>query len=247
MSESLGQEAFRVLENVLVAEIASENKSIQEDKSSLRTSMTTTVSNSNESSSRRATPINDTNQLAKAALLQSFLYISAWLLTYSIPIVGIISSIFNISLSRPLPMLLWKSILWPLGGFFNVFIYSRPKVQKLRESNEENKNRLWIVLFAQVIKAGGEVHKVARSVSPIVTSEEKEIPVNSEEAKKYDSVDQKHISKSLLKGSLNEEADRKFYTADYRALDISSQSIGDSSVGIIAWNNLKDIPEDSEC
>jgi hypothetical protein len=221
------------------------NTSNSSNKTSFRTSMTTTVSNSNESATR-ATPINDTNQLAKAALLQSFLYIAAWLLTYSIPIIGIIVSIFDLSLKRPLPFLIWKSILWPLGGFFNVFIYSRPKVKKLRESSEENKNKLWIVLFAHVIKAGGEVQSVARSVSPIVTSEEPDIPVNSEEAKKYESADAKHVSKSLLKGSLNEEEERKFYTADYRALNLSSKSIGDSSVGINT-RNLKDIPEDSEC
>lgn len=219
------------------------NTSNSSNKISLRTSMTTTVSNSNESATR-ATPINYTNQLAKAALLQSFLYIAAWLLTYAIPIVGIIISIFDLSLKRPLPFLIWKSILWPLGGFFNVFIYSRPKVKKLRESSEENKNKLWLVLFAHVIKAGGEVQSVVRSVSPIVTSEEPDIPVNSEEAKKYESADAKHVSKSLSKGSLNEEEERKFYTADYRACCISSEE--DSSVEIKA-PNLKDIPEDSEC
>ncbi|GFH56498.1 hypothetical protein CTEN210_12974 [Chaetoceros tenuissimus] len=219
------------------------NTSNSSNKTSFRTSTTATVSNSNESATR-ATPINDTNQLAKAALLQSSLYIAAWLLTYAIPIVGIIISMLGINLERPLTLLLWKSILWPLGGLFNVFIYSRPKVKKLRESSDENKNRLWIVLFAQVIMAGGEVHSVVRSVSPIVTSEEQDLPVNSEEAKKYDSIDAKHVSKSLLKGSLNEEEERKFYAADYRAFCISSEE--DSSVEIKA-PNLKDIPEDSEC
>ena len=63
------------------------------------------------------------------------------LLTYSIPIVGITASMFGASLPRPLALVLWKSILWPLGGFFNVFIYSRPKVKKLRESSDGNKNK----------------------------------------------------------------------------------------------------------
>ena len=57
-----------------------------------------------------------------------------------------------------IPPLAWSfwciSIFWPLGGFFNILIYTRPKVSRYKDSNPEY-SRLYVFLI--IVLSGGEV------------------------------------------------------------------------------------------
>ena len=119
-----------------------------------------------DSSGRQATrdrgqPQQDQDQtrnqsLAMQSLVQSSLYIFAYFIAYFIPVLSYIFSV--IGKPRPLWMFWGASIVWPLGGFFNIFIYNRPKVTATRRAHPEvYAHRSWLVVFLVVIFSGGEV------------------------------------------------------------------------------------------
>lgn len=96
------------------------------------------------------------HDLAKRALVQSFLYIISFLLAYFTPLIGVFHRIIYKS-RVPDWIFVVISIFSPLGGFFNVLIYTRPKIQSMRKLFPCYKNSSWIKLFFLVICNGGEV------------------------------------------------------------------------------------------
>ena len=76
--------------------------------------------------------------LAKQSLVQSSLYIAS----------------FFICLQLTSSWTWCISIFWPLGGFFNILIYTRPKVARYKDSNPEY---LRLYVFLIVVLSGGEV------------------------------------------------------------------------------------------
>jgi len=76
--------------------------------------------------------------LAKQSLVQSSLYIAS----------------FFICLQLTSSWTWCISIFWPLGGFFNILIYTRPKVSRYKDSNPEY-SRLYVFLI--IVLSGGEV------------------------------------------------------------------------------------------
>ena len=101
----------------------------------------------------------DTNQhqsLAMQSLVQSALYIVAYLVSYSCIMYGFIQE----ALGEPRSSwVLWAlmSIFWPLGGLFNILIYTRPKVAVTRTEHPEHAHSSWFVIVLFVIFSGGEV------------------------------------------------------------------------------------------
>ena len=84
--------------------------------------------------------------------IQAFLYISSYFITYSITLFITISGVMNI---RPTGAIMTISAaVYPLMGFFNILIYTRPKVNSFRYTFTEFS---WLRSFILVIKAGGEV------------------------------------------------------------------------------------------
>ena len=80
---------------------------------------------------RRGVP----SSLAKQSLVQSSLYIASFIICYFGPIITMVMTGLRIP---PPAWLVWcVSIFWPLGGFFNILIYTRPKVSSFKESNPE--------------------------------------------------------------------------------------------------------------
>jgi hypothetical protein len=80
---------------------------------------------------RRGVP----SSLAKQSLVQSRLYIASFIICYFGPIITMVMTGLRIP---PPAWLVWcVSIFWPLGGFFNILIYTRPKVSSFKESNPE--------------------------------------------------------------------------------------------------------------
>ena len=85
--------------------------------------------------------------------IQANLYVLAYAATHSFPWIGVmvvvakkqnLDSVFN----------LLASIFYPLGGLFNILVYTRPKVLSHRRNNPEHS---WFRAFILVVRAGGVV------------------------------------------------------------------------------------------
>ena len=96
-----------------------------------------------------------TQSLSMQSLVQSSLYILAYFLTTSGPILGTIMLVTGIP--RPTWVKWLVAIFWPFGGFFNILIYTRPKVSAMRKMYPQHANTSWFVVFLLVIFSGGEV------------------------------------------------------------------------------------------
>ena len=90
--------------------------------------------------------------LAKQSLVQSSLYIASFIICYFPITISIIMAALHMI---PPAWTYWcVSIFWPLGGFFNILIYTRPKVSRYKDSNPEY-SRLYVFLI--IVISGGEV------------------------------------------------------------------------------------------
>ena len=84
--------------------------------------------------------------------IQSILYVGSFFLCYVCPMMQTIGSFFNYQFPTPFPYFI--SILYPLGGFFNVLTYTRPKVVRLRHAFPDFSR---LRAFYIVMRAGGEL------------------------------------------------------------------------------------------
>ncbi|GFH56817.1 hypothetical protein CTEN210_13293 [Chaetoceros tenuissimus] len=205
--------------------------------------------------------------LAKKALVQSLLYISVYFLTYAVPMVISYTSIAGISrLQNGDILLLWRSIVWPLGGIFNVFIYTRPKIEKLRK-RDEYQNSSWFKLFWKVITSGGEVPRATKPEKPIVKTSEKPNKLGSDEQKQYDELDQhQSMEREMFEVSGKElqedseshhQGNRKYYNSsqlpvdfdDYEDFDIFGEIPFDSFEQGEDSNNIYGVSsiEEADC
>lgn len=90
--------------------------------------------------------------LTTRAFVQSLLYVGVFLLTYSVPTIKGILGLLEV----PSPIFLdfAGALLVPLSGLFNILIYTRPKVQVMKEIVPDVS---WFICFIVVIWYGGEV------------------------------------------------------------------------------------------
>jgi hypothetical protein len=89
-------------------------------------------------------------------IIQSSLYVGAFFLSYMCPLMQTFGSFFGYKFPPFFGYVM--SFLYPLGGLFNIFVYTRPKVVRFRHAYPEI-SRLRSLLL--VIKAGGEVPELA--------------------------------------------------------------------------------------
>ena len=76
---------------------------------------------------------NSSYPLTRETCIQACLYISAFLLCYVFILINVIS-IFVLG-DHPRWTFHAISLFWPIGGLFNILIYIRPKVMKLKTAN----------------------------------------------------------------------------------------------------------------
>ena len=93
----------------------------------------------------------------REAVTQSLLYIATFITTYLAGTVLIILEWMNVPL--PFALLLFHMIFAPLGGFFNILVYTRPKVSTVRRHRPEY---WWFQAFWLVVKAGGDMPELPR-------------------------------------------------------------------------------------
>jgi hypothetical protein len=78
---------------------------------------------------------NHTQSPTMKSLVQFKIYIASYFVTYSAIIMVFIMAVTGIP--RPSWVVWCSTIFWPLGEFFNILIYSRPKVSATREKYSE--------------------------------------------------------------------------------------------------------------
>jgi len=91
----------------------------------------------------------------RETIIQSSLYVGAFFLSYLLPLMQTIGSLY--SHKFPSITLTLMSIFYPLGGLFNIFVYTRPKIVRFRHAFPECSR---LRAFFLVMKAGGEVPDV---------------------------------------------------------------------------------------
>ena len=203
-------------------------------------------------------PRQQRSPLAKKALVQSLLYISVYFLTYGVPMVISYTSIAGVKLQNNNILIVWRSIVWPLGGIFNVFIYTRPKIETLRK-RDEYKNSSWFKLFWKVIRGGGEMIPSAKKQAklPIVNIKKSEKPhkLGLEEEKQYDELDH-HESmerdfiavsgKELQEDSVNNrQGNREYYNSSQFAVE--SDNYEDFDILGEISHESREFGDDSNC
>lgn len=94
-------------------------------------------------------------------VVQALLYISSFLFVYTVPCIALILELMEMKElvrgDKIIPILLFTIL--PLGGFFNILIYCRPKVNALCRSEPELS---WFHALVYVIQAGGEIPSTDR-------------------------------------------------------------------------------------
>ncbi|GFH44562.1 hypothetical protein CTEN210_01036 [Chaetoceros tenuissimus] len=102
--------------------------------------------------------IQNRHALTKQALTQSFLYILAFIVVYFPPGIGILRIRFGNATDLP-EWLFWLiSLTTPFGGVFNILIYTRPKVLRLKE---DYPNASFLRVFVVIVLTGGEIPSLA--------------------------------------------------------------------------------------
>jgi hypothetical protein len=100
-------------------------------------------------------------------IIQACLYVATFFVTY----IYLWCLMFANIIAHQTPSV-WMnclaSIFYPIGGFFNILVYTRPKVVSLRRSHPEYS---WFQAFAMVVKAG--------AVVPMVVVEDSRRPSSS--------------------------------------------------------------------
>ena len=85
--------------------------------------------------------------------IQASLYVLAYAATYSFTWIGVMV-VLATKQELDSVFLLVASIFYPLGGLFNILVYTRPKVLSHRRNNPEDS---WFRAFILVVRAGGVV------------------------------------------------------------------------------------------
>lgn len=92
----------------------------------------------------------------RETIIQSCLYVGAFFLAYLLPMMQTLGSFFHYQFPPVIRSLM--AFFYPLGGLFNIFVYTRPKIVRFRHAYPDC-SRLKALFL--VMKAGGEVPDVS--------------------------------------------------------------------------------------
>jgi hypothetical protein len=98
----------------------------------------------------------------REAVVQACLYVLGYVAVYIIPFVTCLKMLVNVRSidNSQIPILMVA--LFPLGGLYNILVYTRPNIAALRRTEA---NLSWFKAFLLVIQAGGEVPSTTRTRS----------------------------------------------------------------------------------
>lgn len=135
--EKIRQEESEAMES---SNIPKEEDEIEQDK----------IAKTPNSNQNIVKPLSITRQ----SFHQSFLYILAFFLVWSLPVFFFFASLRKSTTGVGDWFFLALSIFFPASGFFNILIYTRPKILLLQRAHP---NTRWIQRFSAVVIAGGEM------------------------------------------------------------------------------------------
>lgn len=104
-------------------------------------------------SSAATSTITNGKSITRESFYQSMLYISAFLVTYLIPVVIRLMIYAGQDIGE---WSFWALIPSGIGGLFNILIYTRPKISILQKNNGDQRCS-WVRSFFAVIMSGGEI------------------------------------------------------------------------------------------
>ena len=152
--------------SILTCYVHNEEKKLVEIRSSQRPTRTNEENNNDDSDSEIEQDVynHDSTQgersgnskdssIAMSSLKQSSLYVFTFLFTY-LPMLAQLFTNGNKESDDKIWAFWLISFTWPLGGFLNILIYTRPKVMKLKECHPEMS---WFARFGKVVLSGGEI------------------------------------------------------------------------------------------
>jgi hypothetical protein len=107
----------------------------------------------NTPSDRRHSTLKNVHEVSIESLIQSSLYVFVFVLTHATNFANVIAlNYFGVEL--PTWALVMRLITYPLGGLFNILVYTRPKVKILRKKEPELSVTRSLY---KVIMAGGDI------------------------------------------------------------------------------------------
>ncbi len=172
-----------------------------------------------------------TQQLKRETMTQSMLYIVAFLA--SCAWAYLYGFLVTVGIKVPFVICLFFSIFYPLGGVFNILVYTRPKIRSLRRKHKEVP---WLRAFFEVIRAGVEVPQIIvnRSASDVASGSN-----NNSSSRKYSSsvneknsysftTDDPYNSRTYSEFSHSQNLPKKFSEEDEDMIN-STSSKNDSS------------------
>jgi hypothetical protein len=115
---------------------------IDQRSSSLRRTLETSSEIAVVSQTTRPAPPSRTtlNRLTRQFATQALLYCVAFFITWLFPTIGLVVGLVNGG-SLPYAILLLSDLFTPLQGFWNAFIYLRPRFLRYRKKLQENEER----------------------------------------------------------------------------------------------------------
>ena len=233
------------------------DESIQEPTAPRRSSSVVNHSRSLQSSSavsegnNNARRIHEGMDLTKSAAQQSILYILAFMLVYSGPLLALL---LRFSKTKNTSANYWIiSLFYPCGGFLNMVIYTRPKVKALKEMIPDLPI---LICFLVILCSGGETP----SLSDLQSAMEEPARVTSAGLPQHAQVQEPRRPRSEDKSSIEHWIKQFGYdissSQDNRDLDAELEAImrGHASanpisrIGRIRQTKQDPIPEEkNEC
>ncbi|GFH44723.1 hypothetical protein CTEN210_01197 [Chaetoceros tenuissimus] len=136
-----------------------------------------------EEGSRDNNNISETKEknkmvLTKQAFHQSLLYIFAFSMVYIGPAIALFRRKFTDEVKEPEWLFWLVSLVSPLGGVFNILVYTRPKVLKLKETFPDAP---YYELLTVIVVSGGEIPSLAELLQATTTERKHREEVQGEE------------------------------------------------------------------
>lgn len=190
------------------------------------------VSRSTRNSQRRRR-----ETMAQASLyIVSFFASNVWAYLYGF--------LVTIGQDVPFGITLMFSIFYPLGGLFNILVYTRPKLISLKKRQPELS---WIRCFFKIVKSGVAVPDI------VITSERSEqgssrmaqamSAVISRKGKSKNLNERKRNSDTMIRDQSNEESQERLHSFDIQSLLTMDPLLRDS---VSSADSLNQHPEDQK-
>jgi hypothetical protein len=151
--------------------------------------------------------------LTKQAFHQSLLYIFAFSMVYVGPTIALFQRRFTNEVKEPNWLFWFVSLVTTLGGVFNILIYTRPKVLKMKETFPDTP---YYEILTVIVVSGGEVPSIADLLNTTTTKRKHGEEVQQEEGKFDD--DREYLSEPHAL-SMSDDSSKDLISYD---LDVSS-------------------------